>query len=152
MRDLVFLALLLPVWVVGLQRSERITGAISGMAPFFAEDLARFDRVRPSVATSARAYLFLDPELRRAYGQRLFSAQYSLAPTVLSLAFDVREVVGGQWSGQPRFVLCDFDDAGRRRAALSALEAESRRRNLLSEVVLEDGALTLVRLSERVSP
>lgn len=152
MRELLFLALLLPVWVVGVQRGERITSAIAGMPPFFAEDLARFDHVRPMLPASAKVYLYLDSELRGSYGQRFFSAQYSLAPTVLSLAFDAREVTSGEWDGQPRFVLCLFDDAGRQRRALATLEAEALRHELVAQIEPIDGPLTLVRLSGSDSP
>ncbi|MEO8197611.1 MAG: hypothetical protein ABI689_12930 [Thermoanaerobaculia bacterium] len=145
-RAILFLALLLPVWALGVLRGERLIGSVAVLPPFFGEDLARFDRVRPRLRASAGAILLLDSSARSSYGQRYFAAQYSLAPTVLSLAFAVDAVAGEGWKGEPRYVLCVFDDPGRHAAALAALESATRRRGLgfLAEPV--DGVLTLVRL------
>ncbi len=151
-RALVFLALLLPVWALGIVRGERITGAIAAMPPFFGEDLARFDSLRPRLHASAGAVLLFDQAARSSYGQRYFAAQYSLAPTVLSMAFEVDAVFEGNWSGQPRFVLCVFDDPGRRATALAAIETVARRRGLAYGAEQVDDLLTLVRLGEGDPP
>lgn len=140
------------MWALGVVRGERLTGSIALLPPFFGDDLARFDRLRPRFRESATAVLLLDPAVRRAYGQRYFAAQYSLAPTVLALAFEADAVFDGNGSGQARLVLCVFDDPGRRATALAAIEAAARRRGLAYDAERVDDVLTLVRLGERDPP
>ncbi len=136
----------MPVWALGIVRGERITGALAAMPPFFGEDLARFDSVRPRLAATAGAWLLTDRAPGMPFGERFFAAQYSLAPTVLAPAYTVATVVGPGWTGEPRIVLCAFDDPGRRAAALAALEAAARRRGAAFAATPIDAVLTLVRL------
>lgn len=148
MRAVVFLALLLPVWALGVVRGQRLTGSIGAMPPFFGEDLARFERARPRLAASERLFLLVDRPVGLPAGERFFAAQYSLAPTVLSLAVAVETVVGSDWQGDPRLVLCAFDDPARRAEALAKLEAGARSRGVAYAVEPIDDVLTLVRLGE----
>lgn len=136
----------MPVWALGIVRGERITGAIAAMPPFFGEELARFDSVRPRLAAAAGAWLLTDRAPGMPFGERYFAAQYSLAPTVLAPAYTVATVVGPGWTGEPRIVLCAFDDPGRRAAALAALEAAARSRGAAFAATPIDAVLTLVRL------
>lgn len=151
-RAVLFLGLLVPVWAFGIVRAERITGYIAAVPPFFGEDLARFDSVRPQLQAPASVFLLFDATARHTYGQRFFAAQYSLAPTLVSLAFDVDAVAGGSWSGQPRLVLCVFDDPAQRTTALAALEGAARRRGLAYVAEPVDAVLTLVRLGGEPAP
>lgn len=143
---MLFLALLLPVWALGVVGGERITRAIGAMPPFFGEELARFERLRPRLVNTPTATLLLDRARGLPGAERFFAAQYSLAPTVLSWASGVDDVVGSHWKGEPRLVLCAFDDRAQQTAALAALEAGARRHGLTYAAEPLDAVLTLVRL------
>lgn len=145
-RAILFVALLLPVWALGVERGERITRAIGAVPPFFGEELARFERVRPRLASRPTATLLLDRARSQTTVQRFFVAQYSLAPTVLSWAASANEVVGSHWKGESRLVLCALDDPAQQTAALAALEAGARRRGSTFAAEPIDAVLTLVRL------
>ncbi len=134
------------MWALGIVRGERLTGSIALLPPFFGDDLARFDRLRPRLRTSATAFLLLDRSEKSAYGQRFFAAQYSLAPTVLSLAFEVDAVAGRSWTGESRLVLCVFADPARHQEVLAALADAARRRGVAYETEPVDRVLTLVHL------
>lgn len=145
-RGLLFLVLLLPVWGFGIVRGERITRAIAAMPPFFGEELARYENARPRLGGVAGAWLLSDRAPGLPFGERFFAAQYSLAPTVLQPAYTVDAAVGPGWKGEPRLVLCSFDDPGRRSAALEALAAAARSRGVSYAAEPMDAVLTLVRL------
>jgi hypothetical protein len=138
--------LLLPVWALGIVRGERITRAVGTMPPFFGEDLARFERLRPHLAGTEKAILLVDRTHAQSAAERFFAAQSSLAPTLLSWPASVAEIVGGHWLGEPRIVLCAMDDGPQRATALAALEAAARRRGLSYSAEPVDAVLTLVRL------
>ena len=146
LRALLFLALLLPVWGFGIVRGQRITRAVAAMPPFFGEELARFERVRPRLESAAGAWLLSDRAPGLSFSERFFAAQYSLAPTVLAPAYTVEAVIAPGWQGHPLFVLCAFDDPGRLSAALAALEGAAHRRKLSYAAEPLDAVLTLVRL------
>jgi len=143
---MLFLALLLPVWALGVVRGERITRAIGVMPPFFGEDLARFERLRPRLAATPSATLLLDRARGLSGAERFFAAQYSLAPTVLTWASGVGEVIGSNGKGEPGLVLLAFDDRAQQAAALVELEAGARRQGLTFAAEPLDAVLTLVRL------
>jgi hypothetical protein len=143
---MVFLALLLPVWALGVVHGERIARAIGVLPPFFGDDLARFDRLRPRLATAPSATLMLDRARGLPAAERFFAAQYSLAPTVLSWATGVDEAFGSHGKGEPGLVLVAFDDRAQHAAALVALEGRARRQGLTYEAEPLDEVLTLVRL------
>lgn len=127
-------------------RGERITRAIAAMPPFFGEELARFERLRPRLADHDGAWLLSDRAPGLPFGERFFAAQYSLAPTVLAPAYTVDAVVGPGWTGAPRIVLCAFDDPARGAVALTKLEAAARERDRSFAAEPIDAVLTLVRL------
>ncbi len=77
----------------------------ASMPPFFGEDLARFERLRPRLAATPSATLLLDRARGLSGAERFFAAQYSLAPTVLSWASGVDEVIGSNGKGEPGLVL-----------------------------------------------
>lgn len=144
--QLVLLALLLPVWGFGVVRGGRISEAIGLMPPFFAGDSARFALLRPRLQGTDTAYLLLDRAPHEAAGERLFVAQYALAPCVLSLARKVVEVAGDGWSGERRLVILAFDDSGRLAGALRRLEASAQRRGIAFRSEAFDDRLVLVTL------
>lgn len=149
LRGAIFLALLVPVWLAGVVRGERITSSIAHVEPFFAADLARFERLRPQLAGTDQAFLLLDRPNGFSSAERFFPAQYSLAPTVLHLVHDTGALIGAGWKGEPLTVLCAFDDPARLVGAMSALAGAAQQRTLSLETETVDSLLILVRIGAK---
>jgi hypothetical protein len=147
-RAVLFLALLLPVWAFGVRGGQRLTGSIRVMPPFFGDDIARFERLRPRLAPSDRVFLLMDRSGGLPAGQRFFVAQYTLAPVVLVKSVAAEAIAGQDWPGDVRLVICAFDDRASGARALAELEQRARARGLAFAAEPIDEVVTLVRLGD----
>ncbi|MEO8277885.1 MAG: hypothetical protein ABI639_16855 [Thermoanaerobaculia bacterium] len=144
-RGVLFLALLVPVWAFGTVRGARISAHIGQTPPLFARELTSFERLRSAFAGIDRGILLTDREGLPSAAQ-YFSAQYVLAPTVLSLALNVGELVGPAFGNGSMKVVCLFDDPATGDRAVETLRAEAARRSLPVRVQRFDQNLALVTI------